>query len=144
MYLGTDVFSCTQLYRIFLEDGPGSRWGQIKSCPPISRTILQKKSVGQRPRQTVRCIKIFLTLANFYFILYFLTGNNVSLPPVLPSAFGDCFNDGQLDINKFQMHLFVKRKREENLHQLLYVPASCPNDTPAAKKEEIAHAKETN
>ena len=40
------------------------------------------------------------------------------------------------------MHLFVKRKREENLHQPLYVPASCPNDTPAAKKEGIAHAKE--
>ena len=63
-------------------------------------------------------------------------GNNVSSPPTLPLTFDYCFNEGQVDINKFQMHLFVKRKREENLHQPLYVPASCPNDIPAAKKQK--------
>ena len=85
---------------------------------------IQGQPSKMRPCQrVVRCIKIILTLFNFlfhfvfsHFICMISIGNNVSLPLVLPLIFHDCFNYGQLDINKFQMHLFEKRKKEENLH----------------------------
>ena len=53
-------------------------------------------------------------------------GNNVSSPPILPLTFGDCFNNGCLDINKFQIHMFVKRKQEDKLMNC-FVPAVTPS-----------------
>ena len=53
-------------------------------------------------------------------------GNNVSSPPILPLTFGDCFNDGCLDTNKFHIHMLVKRKREDNLMNR-FVPVVTPS-----------------
>ena len=41
-------------------------------------------------------------------------GNSVSVPPVIPLSFSDCFINGKLDVFKYQMYFFVKRKRERD------------------------------
>ena len=40
-------------------------------------------------------------------------GNSLSVQPVVPLTFADCFPNGQLDIMKYQVYLLLKRKREE-------------------------------
>ena len=39
-------------------------------------------------------------------------GNNVSVAPIIPLSFGDCFIDGKFDIYKYQIYILIKKKRE--------------------------------
>ena len=40
-------------------------------------------------------------------------GNKLSTPSLLPLSFNNYFNDGKPDINKYQLYLILKQKRDE-------------------------------
>ena len=42
-------------------------------------------------------------------------GNGLSSPPLLPLTFADCFTEGSINIQKYQLYLLIKRQREDNL-----------------------------
>ena len=46
-------------------------------------------------------------------------GNSLSVQPVIPQTFADCYPNGQLDIMKFQLYLLLKRKREDEEQRLI-------------------------
>ena len=46
-------------------------------------------------------------------------GNSLSVQPVIPQTFADCYPNGQLDIMKFQLYLLLKRKREEEEQSMI-------------------------
>ena len=62
----------------------------------------------------------------FYFFVIIFTssyqqktnkmGNGLSSPPLLPLTFADCFTEGSINIQKYQLYLLIKRQREDSLH----------------------------
>ena len=45
--------------------------------------------------------------------------NSLSVQPVIPQTFADCYPNGQLDIMKYQLYLLLKRKGEEEEQRVI-------------------------
>ena len=48
-------------------------------------------------------------------------GNSLSSSPLIPLTFAECFREGRIDINKYQLYLLVKRKRETSLQEPIHL-----------------------
>ena len=68
-------------------------------------------------------------------------GNSLATPPILPCTFHDCFQNGKLDIYKYQTYLILKRRREEEELAIILQGCQTPLDdihsqgTPAKKQK---------
>ena len=48
-------------------------------------------------------------------------GNSLSSSPLIPLTFAEYFREGRIDINKYQLYLLVKRKRETSLQEPIHL-----------------------
>ena len=65
--------------------------------------------------------------------------NKSSTPLVLPNEFTNCFHNGQLDLQKLQTHLQLKRKRDkeeqETINHAIHSCSVIENSNPPRKKK---------